>query len=293
MIKLSGTVYRFHPLFVILMVLSLLTGYLLELITLFGIVLIHEMGHVYAAKTFGWRVTEVRLLPIGGVAVVEEAGNVPVYQEIWVTLAGPLQNAWMVLLSLLMLAVGWGEEEWWNYFLQANLLVGAFNLLPILPLDGGKLLQSFLSCGVSYHRTLAVTTQVSLWMSALLIAAALFPWYGTGIQLNLLLIGAFLLYSNWYHYRHLPFYYLRFLMSRRARFAAAQGEQQLDKGEPLLVSRRHRIAEVLKMFHREKYHWIYVVSDQGKVQYILPEQRLIDYFFNGHKTNGAVSDLIV
>lgn len=293
LIKCFGTVYRFHPLFVLLMVLSLLTGYLLELITLFGIVLIHELGHVFAAKSYGWRVTEVRLLPFGGVAIVEEGGNVPAYQEIWVTLAGPLQNAWMVILSLLMLSAGLGDKEWWDYFLQANLLVGAFNLLPILPLDGGKLLQSLLSYGISYHRTLAVTNQVSLWMSVLLIIAAFFPWYGTGVQLNLLLIGVFLFYSNWYSHRHLSFYYMRFLMSRRNKFSEVEEDYQIEKGEPLLVSLAHPITEVLKMFRREKYHWIYVISDQGKVQYILPEQRVIDHFFSGHKTNGAVSDLIV
>lgn len=277
------------------MVLSLLTGYLLEMITLFGIVLIHELGHVFAAKSFQWRVTEVRLLPFGGVAVVEESGNVSAYQEICVTLAGPLQNAWMVLLSLLMLAVGWGDGAWWNYFMQANLLVGAFNLLPILPLDGGKLMQSILSYAISYHKTLAVTTHVSLWMSGLLVVVACLPWSGTGIQLNLLLIGAFLFYSNWYGYRHISYNYMRFLMSRCTRFPLDQlyEDKQIDRSEPLLVSFKHPIAEVLKMFRREKYHWIYVLNDQGTVQHIVPEQRLIDYFFSGHKSDSAVSDLFV
>lgn len=291
MIKWSGTTYRFHPLFVILMILSLLTGYFLELITLFGIVLIHELGHVFSAKSFGWRVREVQLFPFGGVAVVEESGNVPASQEIWVTLAGPLQNAWMVLLSWFMIAGGWGNEEWWLYFLHANLLVGSFNLLPILPLDGGKLLQALLSYGFSYHRTLSVTTLISLFMSLLLIVASLFPWTGGGIQLNLLIIGVFLIYSNWYGYRHLSFHYMRFLMSRKVRFSREPGDN--EDAQPLLVSLRHPVSEVLKMFRREKYHWIYVVGEQGKVQYVLPEQRLIDYFFSGKKTNGAVSDLFV
>lgn len=60
-----------------MLLISVLTGYFIETVTLFGIVFIHEMGHVVAAKSFGWRVKEVQLLPFGGVAVVEEPGAYP------------------------------------------------------------------------------------------------------------------------------------------------------------------------------------------------------------------------
>src|SRR5690554_6371805 len=73
---------RIHPLLWFLLAGSAITGYILELIVLFAVVVIHELGHVVAASSFRWRVREIRLLPFGGVAEVEEAGNVPAWQEL-------------------------------------------------------------------------------------------------------------------------------------------------------------------------------------------------------------------
>ena len=75
------------------------TGYFLEAITLFGIVLIHELGHLTAAKGFGWRVQEVQLLPFGGVLIVDELGTTSTREELIVALAGPLQHVWMILVG--------------------------------------------------------------------------------------------------------------------------------------------------------------------------------------------------
>ncbi|SHE09843.1 Stage IV sporulation protein FB [Chlamydia abortus] len=291
MIKWLGTRYRFHPLFVLMMLLSLFTGYFVELITLFGIVLIHELGHVFTAKSFGWNVTEVQLLPFGGVAVVEESGNVPAREDLIVALAGPLQNLWMAAFALLVLATGWADPEWWIYFIQANLWIGAFNLLPILPLDGGKILQAVLSYFLPYHRTLLLTTWISLIMSFGLVAASVFPWNGGGVHLNLLVIGLFLLYSNWYGYRHLPFQFVRFLMSRHDRFATSWIRGTI--AQPIIVSGGHRVTEIMRLLMREQYHLIYIMGDQGSIRHVVPEQRLIDVYFNGKKRNDAVSDLFV
>lgn len=96
LIKIFGTAFRVHPLFSIVIFLSVLTGYFLEVVTLFAIVLLHELGHLAAAKNLGWRIQEVRLLPFGGAAVVEELGTVPAWEEIVVAAAGPLQNGFLI-----------------------------------------------------------------------------------------------------------------------------------------------------------------------------------------------------
>ena len=81
---------------------SIVTGYFVELITLFAIVFVHELGHVAAARGFGWNVLEVKLLPFGGVAEVEEAGSLPSKEEAIVAIAGPLQNLWMGITRMVI-----------------------------------------------------------------------------------------------------------------------------------------------------------------------------------------------
>jgi stage IV sporulation protein FB len=290
--KWFGTVYRFHPLFVLLMLCSIFIGYFIELLTLFTIVFIHELGHVSMAKRFGWRVKEVQLLPFGGVAVVEESGNIPAYEEIWVALAGPLQNVWMAVFAYAMNQYGVGDSVWWEYFMQANILIGLFNLLPIQPLDGGKICVALLSFRLCYYKTLRYCAWLSLALSAVLVIIALLQlWTQGGIQLNLLAIGLFLMYSNWFGYRHIPYHFRRFLISREGR--ANKHLTQGTLAQPIVVGGRKEIKAIVHLFMREQYHLIFVLNERGIIQQVLTEQRLIQSYFSKEKSNRAVSEIFM
>ncbi|MEW9700129.1 M50 family metallopeptidase [Paenibacillus sp. SI8] len=291
MIKWGGTIYRFHPLFTLIFIGSAFTGYFLEAATLFGIVFIHELGHLAAASGFGWRVREVQLLPFGGVVIVDELGSVPTSEELIVALAGPLQHVWLILTAVVLQWFGVGAHEWWTYFIEANLMVGLFNLLPVMPLDGGKVLQCLLGYVFSYHSTILYTTWISMILSAGVICAAVFQFLGGQLPLNLLVIGIFLLVTNWYAHRQLPYHFFRFLMSRSGRASRLLSRGTL--AQPIVVTKQRTMAETVKLFMREKYHLIYVVNEKGRIQAVLPEQQLVSGYLDGKKPGSAVSDLFM
>ncbi|MDO3681728.1 site-2 protease family protein [Paenibacillus ehimensis] len=287
-----GIRYRFHPLFSILLLLSVWTGYFIETATLFGIVLIHELGHVAAARSFGWRIREVQLLPFGGVASLEDPGGVPAVQDLVVALAGPLQNVWMMAVGSFLTAVGLFSEPWGSYFVQANLLIALFNLLPVLPLDGGKVMQVLVGWWLPYQRTIQVTAGASLLLSALLIGAAgvhLFSEKG-GIQLNWLMIGLFLLYSNWYEWRSVPYRFMRFLVHREARFKDIREGKGALAG-PIVVPGNRRVTEVVRLFMRDRYHLLYVLDDKGRIRYVVPERAVLAHYFDKTKRGKSLAEL--
>jgi len=289
LIKFAGIGWSIHPLLVIVMIASVLTGYWAELAALFAIVLVHELGHVLAAKSYGWRIRSIKLLPFGGVAESEEAGTVPARQEAVVAAAGPLQNVWMAGAAYLLGVYGGWEPEWANYIVQANLMIGLFNLLPILPLDGGKLLQVWLSYVLPYHKALERSTQISLGLSAAMVAAACYPFAGGGIQLNLLVVGLFLFASNWTFRRHIPYVFIRFLMSRESE--ANRRQEAGAVASPIVVSQKQPVGGVLRMLRRERYHLIYVMGSGGTVIEIVPEERVIGHFLTNGMPSRAVAEL--
>lgn len=120
------------------MLASVITGHFLELLTLFAIVFIHEWGHVAAAKWFGVHVLSVQLLPFGGVAVMEDTAYLNAGREMMIALAGPLQNGLLIGCAWLLHAAGLWDGPYYDYFVQGNVLIALFNLLPVLPLDGGR-----------------------------------------------------------------------------------------------------------------------------------------------------------
>lgn len=277
--------------FTLMMMISLFTGYWIETITLFMIVLVHEFGHVAAAKGFGWRVKEVKLLPFGGVAVVDEAGNVPALEEWCVALAGPLQHVWMIAAAMILKNMGAGDPVWWDYVIRANAMIGGFNLLPVLPLDGGRILQSLLSYAVPYHRALLFTVTVSLICSMIIVSGAVYTFFAEQLQLNLFVIGVFLLVSNWYAYRQIPYFFVRFLMSRGERMDRLSKQGAI--AAPIVVPPQRQISDVLKLFMREKYHLIYVINDRGTIRAVLPEKHVVEGYFHRGNPGGAISELIM
>lgn len=277
--------------FVLVMIGSAATGYFAELFTLFLIVLVHEIGHVIVARGFGWQVREVKLLPFGGVAEIEEAGSMPTGQDALVAIAGPLQNLWMGLAAWGCGQLGWWDPGWAEYVWKANMMIGLFNLLPIYPLDGGKLLQAAFSYSLNYFTMMKWTARISLGLSSVMIVFSLLIAFRSegGIQLNLLVVGLFLWMSNWTYYRNIPYLFVRFLM-HRDRVAV----RQIARGslaDPIIVSSKEPIISVVRLFWREKYHLIYVMEHGGRIGKVLSEEHVVESYLSERNPYRPVIEL--
>ncbi|MFS0872737.1 M50 family metallopeptidase [Paenibacillus xylanilyticus] len=279
MIRLRGVRISLHPFFVIIMLASLATGHFIELITLFAIVFIHECGHAAAAALLGCRVLSIQMLPFGGVAVIEDGGRLTAGREIVIALAGPLQNMLMVGITLLLQYANLGDPVFLAYIIQGNLMIALFNLLPVLPLDGGKIVQALVSLIAPYYTTLMWTYRISILCSIGVILFAISKWItgDYGLPLNVLLIGLFLFYSNVTDYRNVPYRFIRFLMNREGAFAhhAAAG----SLAQPIISFPAKPLDTILRLLKRERYHMVYVMNRQGRIMAVLPEQRIIGSYF--------------
>jgi Zn-dependent protease len=175
---------------------------------LYASVLLHELGHSVAARGFGLPVRRIVLNPLGGMSEIERDPPTPV-QEFVVTAAGPLVSLVLGIASLLLRKlVGDGSIPWsvLNLLMWVNLFIAAFNSLPGLPLDGGRMLRAVVwkvtgrpaeatICAAWIGRLLAIALFVSCpWLLPLLLgggisqswtwiwaaAIAAFIWTGAG-----------------------------------------------------------------------------------------------------------------
>ncbi len=108
-------------------------------------VLVHELGHALVARRHGLRTLAITLTPVGGVASLEagaQGGAVSARAALAIAAAGPLANLGcgvLVLPFALLLPVPATED-----IVATNLILGAFNLVPAFPLDGGRILRTLL-----------------------------------------------------------------------------------------------------------------------------------------------------
>ena len=159
---------------------------------LFGSVLVHEFAHSLVALQRGVRVSEIELLPIGGVSKMDRIPDRPA-DELAIAAAGPLTSL-AIGTSVLAVSMIAGQASWppdlyagplWPRIGWLNLVLAGFNLVPALPLDGGRVLRALLERHVGPLRSTHLAARAGRYFAVAMIAA------GALFNLWLIIIGVF------------------------------------------------------------------------------------------------------
>ena len=176
----------------------------LEYLTLFLIVMVHEFGHALACRQVGGIADRIMLWPLGGVAYVDPPPRPGA--TLWSIAAGPLVNVALIpvlkLIGISSRSFGWAATMPDAYaflsaiwFMNWGLLI--FNLLPIYPLDGGQILRSLLWFPLGRARSLMVATVLGFFGIAGFFAIAIwlrYSWFA--------ILGVFMLLNCWGGLKH-------------------------------------------------------------------------------------------
>jgi Zn-dependent protease/CBS domain-containing protein len=175
----KGTVIRVHLTFFLLLLWIGGSAYaiggadaalasIVFILLLFGCVLLHEFGHVFAARRYGVQTPDITLLPIGGVARLERIPEKP-SEELVVAMAGPAVNVVIAAVLFLILggipsvdatavhSPGHGILE---RLAWVNVMLVLFNLIPAFPMDGGRMLRAFLAWRMGYVQATRIAAGV-------------------------------------------------------------------------------------------------------------------------------------
>ena len=150
----------------------------------FGSVLLHELGHALVARHLGVRVAGIELHFFGGAAKIIDMPRRP-GDEIAIAAAGPAVSFALAGVATLLASVIPGPL--FPLLATVNLIIGVFNLIPALPMDGGRILRALLVRRMGFARATEISVKVSRGFAMLLALYAV-----VSAQLYLLLLAAVL-----------------------------------------------------------------------------------------------------
>jgi Zn-dependent protease len=148
---------------------------LIVTVAIFASVIVHELGHALVARLAGLPIGDISLYPFGGMARMLMPPRTSA-EEIRMASAGPIVS---LALGGVFLALGWLSDQATAWVLaEINLMLGAFNLIPALPMDGGRILRAYLARKMGFYRATSVAARLARYLA-----------------LAIAVIGAF--YSGW------------------------------------------------------------------------------------------------
>ncbi|MDI7246246.1 MAG: site-2 protease family protein [Bacillota bacterium] len=219
--RIYGIEFRVSPFFLLLLLAYASVGLLRETVLVFWVVLLHELAHVAAAACVGVRAERVELLPFGGVASFARPLAANPASEAIIAAAGPAHNFALAFLAAVLGRNGHIADSFARFLVETNLAIGLFNLLPGIPLDGGRILRAALASRMGP-------------VKATWVAAALGRAFGLGILLagcvlaylgrcNVIvpMLGGFLVFAASREVRAVSWARMRDILGKKEEFLAA------------------------------------------------------------------------
>ena len=146
--------FKIHPLTLLTTFIILLCGYFKHYIIMMLIIFIHEIGHILLGYIFKFKIIKIVILPFGCITYFKTELNTKTYKDLIVAISGPI---FQIIGSIILYTITQND-----LVLFFNKIILILNLIPIIPLDGSKIIESILFKICSYYNTLKINEIISI-----------------------------------------------------------------------------------------------------------------------------------
>ena len=188
-------ILRLSPYLGVGVALALFLGQTLAFTVALVCILVHECAHALVARVIGFTVREIRLSPIGASLTLAPDPQKSALSEIIIASAGPAANAWFAMVFALLYR-RFGTETL-RLLVSYNFAFCLFNLLPALPMDGGRVLRALLALCMSRTRATRIAADLGLCCAMGLFVLGFAGARVYGVNATLFLCGAVVGISAW------------------------------------------------------------------------------------------------
>lgn len=276
--NISGVSIRIHPTFLIVLVAYGILGLAAQAFLVFGLVFCHELAHLLTTRAYGFKIVGLELFPFGGAAYSEDLFEGRKREESIISLAGPALNIVLLFGAQILRWQGLWAGELAEDFVRFNFWLAAFNLIPVLPLDGGRVVRAFFAESFGYVKTTKFLAWSGKWLGLLIALFGIVLW-GQGKftegALSYIILGGFFWYAGSKEISKAHITFLRQLTRKK--------EDLLKKGLMrsfwVTVSSDTHLVRIVEQFTPDRYAMISLTNQAMGLDKILTETDVVDGMF--------------
>lgn len=214
--RIGQTDIRLHPAMLLYIIYAMLIGHGRFMMIAVASILLHETAHAGVSAILGQIPASIELSPLGAVMRLEDDNRLPPVKRSMMLIAGPATTFLLCVAAMEFAKRGVIPQQSVGILFMTNLSILLLNMLPVLPLDGGRLLSLVLSCLLKPH----VVGRIMRWIGTVvgmgLIMLNIWSSYRLGTwNLSLAFIGCCMIYSAVISTMTQAMAELRFLMERK------------------------------------------------------------------------------
>lgn len=239
---------EFHYTYLFIAFSFIITGHVKDLLVFTSIIIFHELGHYLMAKINNVKVKKITIYPFGGITTLDTLINININRELLIAMGGILFQTIYMIIIIILYKYGFVREYIYNLYTRYNNSILYFNLLPIVSLDGFKILNLTLSKIFPFD----ISNKLSLGISFITLILILIVNYYT-FNYTLLLVLSVLIINIVNYYKDLNYIFNKFLVERYLYNLSYSKEKIVNNKKKMYKDYRHIFKNGNKYLTEKKY----------------------------------------
>lgn len=244
----------------------------------FTSVLVHELAHIFCAKFLHIGISHIEIHPFGVCAILKDGYINNSEKEFLIAFTGPFTSIFVATLTAIFKPINW------EYIFDINICICAINLLPVLPLDGGRMFKSMLTYKMGILRAYNISRKFSKLLIVILIIISVAVMLKSRFNLTYALITAFLIGNIYDEQKNITLVTLREIIESPCK------TMHLKKTKVFSVSAQEYVRNILKFISYDYFLTVNITKD-GKIIATLTEEQIL-HALSDNGINLTYSDII-
>ena len=229
---------KFSPFFLLIIFIAFLSGLFYDVLSFLFVIIMHEIGHIITSLIFKWKVKRVDITLCGGFITYDDKLDKPFKEELLVSISGFLAQGILFIILFTLNKIYVIDASSFFMINKYSLAIFLFNLLPIYPLDGSKILSVILNALMPYKRSLKCLFYVSLLIIILIVVTILLK--DVKIEASYVIIFSFIIKKLISLYKDIPYLFNRLLFERYIYYYPDINKYNYINGKNLSLFKRRR-----------------------------------------------------